>query len=46
MKILSFVLFRSSWSVVEPSWGRSGTFVAFGVLLLFWLCSRALIVFG
>src|SRR3954469_12997527 len=31
MKILSFMLFRSSRSVVEPSWGRSGTFVAFGV---------------
>ena len=36
--------FRSSWSVVEPSWGRSGTFVAFGVLLLFWFRSRTLIV--
>ena len=46
MKILSFVLFRSSRSVVEPCWGRSGTFVAFGVLLLFWFRSRTLIVFG
>ena len=46
MKILPFVLFRSSWSVVEPSWGRSGTFVAFGVLLLFWFRSRTLIVSG
>ena len=46
MKILSFALFRSSWSVVEPSWGRSGTFVAFGVLLLFWFRSRTLIVSG
>ena len=46
MKILSVVSFRSSWSVVEPSWGRSRTFVAFGVLLLFWFCSRTLIVFG
>ena len=45
MKILSFVLFRSSWSVVEPSWGRSGDLVAFGVLLLFWFRSRTLIVF-
>ena len=45
MKILSFVLSRSSWSVVEPSWGRSGTFVAFGVLLLFWFRSRTMSVF-
>src|SRR3954468_4516198 len=44
MKTLFIVLFRSSRSVVEPSWGRSWTFVAFGVLLLFWLRSRALIV--
>ena len=35
MKILSFVLFRSSWSVVEPSWGRSGTHVAFGFFFYF-----------
>ena len=46
MKILSFVLFRSSRSVVEASWGRPGTFVAFGVLLLFWFRSRTLIVSG
>ena len=46
MKILSFMLFRSSWSVVDPSWGRSGTFVAFGILLLFWFRSRTLIVSG
>ena len=46
IKILSFVLFRSSWSVVEPSWGRSGTFVAFGVLLLFWVHGRTLCVSG
>ena len=45
MKILSFMLFRSSRSVVEPSWGRSGTFVAFGVLLLFWFRSRTMSVF-
>ena len=45
MKTLSFVLFRSSWSVVEPSWGRSGTFVVFGVLLLFWFRSRTMSVF-
>ena len=35
MKILSFVLFRSSWSVVEPSWGRSGICVAFGVVFFY-----------
>ena len=35
MKILSFVSFRSSWSVVEPSWGRSGICVAFGVVFLY-----------
>ncbi|KAM3254745.1 hypothetical protein ACQJBY_048305 [Aegilops geniculata] len=46
MKTLLIVLFCSSRSVVEPSWGRSGTFVAFGVLLLFWLRSRALFVLG
>ncbi len=35
MKILSFVLFRSIWSVVEPSWGRSGICVAFGVVFFY-----------
>ena len=35
MKILSFVLFRSSLSVVEPSWGRSGICVAFGVVFFY-----------
>ena len=35
MKILSFVLFRSSWSVVEASWGRSGICVAFGVVFFY-----------
>ena len=35
MKILSFVLFHSSWSVVEPSWGRSGICVAFGVVFFY-----------
>ena len=35
MKILPFVLFRSSWSVVEPSWGRSGICVAFGVVFFY-----------
>ena len=45
MKILSFVLFRFSWLVVEPSWGWSRT-LSHGVLLLFWFRSRTLIVFG
>ena len=35
MKILSFVLFRSSWSVVEPSWGRSGTLSHLGFFFYF-----------
>ena len=35
MKILSFVLFRSSWSVMEPSWGQSGICVAFGVVFFY-----------
>ena len=35
MKILSFVLLRSNWSVVEPSWGRSGICVAFGVVFFY-----------
>ena len=35
MKILSFVLFRSSWSVVEPSWGRPGICVEFGVVFFY-----------
>ena len=39
MKILSFVLFRSSWSVVEPSWDDRGSSI-WGCLLLFWFRSR------
>ena len=35
MKILSFVLFRSSWSVLEPSWGRSGTLLHLGFFFYF-----------
>ena len=35
MKILSFVLFYSSWSVVEPSWGRSGTLSHLGFFFYF-----------
>ena len=35
MKILSFVLFRSSRSVVEPSWGRSGTLSHLGFFFYF-----------
>ena len=35
MKILSFVLCRSSWSVVEPSWGRSGTLLHLGFFFYF-----------
>ena len=35
MKILSFVLFRSSWSVVEPNWGRSGTLSHLGFFFYF-----------
>ena len=35
MKILSFVLLRSSWSVVEPSWGRSGTVSHLGFFFYF-----------
>ena len=35
MKILSFVLFRSSRSVVEPNWGRPGICVAFGVVFFY-----------
>ena len=35
MKILPLALFRSSWSVVEPSWGRSGICVAFGVVFFY-----------
>ena len=35
MKILSFVLFLSSWSVVEPSWGRSGTVSHLGCFFYF-----------
>ena len=42
--LVLYVVPFSSWSVVEPNWGRSGTFVAFGVLLLFWFRSRALFV--
>ena len=35
MKILSFVLFHSSWSVVEPSWGRSGILSHLGFFFYF-----------
>ena len=35
MKILSFVLFRFSRSVVEPSWGRSGTLSHLGFFFYF-----------
>ena len=35
MKILFIVWFRFSWSVVEPSWGRSGICVAFGVVFFY-----------
>ena len=35
MKILSFVLFRSSRSVVVPSWGRSGIYEAIGIVLFY-----------
>ena len=46
MKILSFVLSRFQLISSGAQLGSIGDFVAFGVLLLFWFCSRTLIVFG